>query len=106
MPKNRYMQVIAQQIEKARRETKDECWAKTEQIVDVFMLAVTVHLNDCCGLGKDRIMRVNEALNKTLSDFGKCDDKGYFLHDLKRDYKRIMGVPYEDMPGAEMEVEW
>ena len=106
MPKNSYMQVIAKNIEAAKQKVRDECWQKTGQIVDLLMIAVTVHLNDKCGLGKERIMRVNEAMSETLSTFTKCDDKGYFLHDLKRDYKRIMGTEYDDMPGVEMEVDW
>lgn len=104
--KNRYAKVIQEQIERARQEEKDKCWAKTCQVVDMLMLPITVELNDKCGLGKERIMRVNEALNLALSEYGKTDDKGYFIHCLKREYKRIIGVGYDDMTGVELEIEW
>lgn len=106
MPKNRYAKVIQEQIERARQEEKNKCWAKTCQIVDFLLTAVTVELNNNLGIGKERIRRVNDSLNEKLNEYGNADDKGYFVHCVKRDYEKIMGVKYEDMNSVELEIDW
>ena len=106
MPKNRYVQVLQKQIEDARQKEHDKCWRQIEQVVELLMLAVTVELNDQCGLGRERIQRVNNALGKTIEEYGRTDDRGYFIHCLAREYKRLMGVEYHSAPGVEIEVEF